>query len=126
MRWIFLITLSFFFVQCSDAQTSKDKAQSEESYGESILIDVRTPGEYSQGTAGDAVNIPVDDLARRLGELPKDKSAKIVVFCLSGGRSSHAKYILEENGYSNVENGGTYTQMRAKLRQETDRTKTKS
>ncbi len=126
MRWIILITISFLFVQCSDAQTAKQNPQTDELYAESVLIDVRTPGEYNQGSAGDAINIPVDDLARRLGELPKDKSAKIVVFCLSGGRSSHAKFILEENGYTNVENGGTFRQMRAKLSKEEERTKTKS
>lgn len=126
MRWIILITLSFFFVQCSDAQSAKQKTEQEKSLSESLLIDVRTPGEYSQGTAGDAINIPVDDLERRLGELPKDKDTEIVVFCLSGGRSSHAKFILEENGYNNVQNGGTYSQMRAKLNKEQESSKTKS
>ena len=126
MRWIILITISFFFVQCSGAQPSKENSEQEKPLSESILIDVRTPGEYSQGTAGDAINIPVDDLEKRLGELPKDKDAKIVVFCLSGGRSSHAKFILEENGYNNVHNGGTYSQMRAKLNKEQESSKTKS
>jgi rhodanese-related sulfurtransferase len=33
---------------------------------------------------------------------------KIVVFCRSGNRSSHAKHTLEKNGIKNVFNGGSW------------------
>ncbi len=70
------------------------------------LVDVRTPGEYASGSVKGAVNIPLDKLQ---AELPKLKSKKnIVVFCRSGGRSGQAKAILNNSGFTNVMNGGTW------------------
>jgi rhodanese-related sulfurtransferase len=37
----------------------------------------------------------------------------IVVFCRSGNRSGQAKSILEQNGFSNVTNGGTWQDINA-------------
>lgn len=126
MRWILIMLLPFFFANCNQAQTSaKSKQVKPITSPKSILIDVRKVGEYQQGSAGDAINIPVNDLENRLDELPKDKSVEITVFCLSGGRSAHAKVILEDYGYTNVQNGGTVNQMRAKLKK-TDSEKAKS
>jgi phage shock protein E len=122
MKAVFLIALTMLFVQCSNSQTN---VSSSENYSGAFLVDVRSAGEYNGGSAGDAINIPVDDIQRRLGEFPKDKNAKIVVFCLSGGRSSHAKHILEQNGYTNVENGGTFRQVRAKIAKEKEAPYTK-
>lgn len=114
--------MPFLFVNCSDAQTSTNEASTEkteakekENISESLLIDVRTPGEYEQGTAGDAINIPVNELGGRLSELPSDKNTKITVFCYSGGRSSRAKSILEGNGYVNVVNGGTVEKVKEQI-----------
>ncbi|MCC5924443.1 MAG: rhodanese-like domain-containing protein [Crocinitomicaceae bacterium] len=122
MKAVFLIALTMFFVQCSNSQTD---VPASENYASAFLVDVRSAGEYQGGSAGDAINIPVDDIQRRLAEFPKDKNAKIVVFCLSGGRSSHAKHILEQNGYTNVENGGTFRQVRAKIAKEKEAPYTK-
>jgi rhodanese-related sulfurtransferase len=66
------------------------------------LLDVRTPGEYATGTIGDAVNIPVDTLRERHGELPKDRP--IVVFCKVGLRGYIASRILAANGFSDCSN----------------------
>ena len=71
-----------------------------------FLVDVRTPGEFAEGNVKGSVNIPLD---RVLDELPQFKDKKnIIVFCRSGGRSSQAKAILEQNRISNVINGGTW------------------
>ena len=67
-----------------------------------ILIDVRTAHEYSEGTIKNAVNIPVDELRQRLGEVPSDKN--IYVFCQIGLRGYLAERILEQNGFKNVKN----------------------
>jgi len=126
MRWIIILLMPFLFVNCSDAQSSTSKnEQKSVTEVKSLLIDVRSIGEYHQGTAGDAINIPVNELQNRIDELPKDKNTKITVFCLSGGRSSQAKSILENHGYFNVENGGTVGQMRAMLKK-SDSEKAKS
>ncbi len=62
-----------------------------------ILLDTRTPFEYMRGHAEDFINIPLDDLRERLGEL--DKNKKIYVMCQSGLRSYLATRILMQNGF---------------------------
>ncbi|MFA6060131.1 MAG: rhodanese-like domain-containing protein [Taibaiella sp.] len=71
-----------------------------------FLVDVRTPGEFSAGSVKGAVNIPLDTVANQLARFKGKKN--IVVFCRSGNRSSQAKNILEQNGFQNVINGGTW------------------
>ena len=71
-----------------------------------FLVDVRTPDEFAGGHVRGSVNIPLNTIQT---QLPKFKNKKnIIVFCLSGGRSSQAKSILEQNGFTNVVNGGTW------------------
>ena len=62
-----------------------------------ILLDTRTPWEYMRGRAEGFINIPLDDLRERLGEL--DKTKKIYVMCQSGLRSYLATRILMQNGF---------------------------
>ena len=57
-------------------------------------IDVRTPGEYAQGTVDGAVNIPVDDLRSRLDEVGSD----VIVHCQVGLRGYLASRILAQHG----------------------------
>jgi len=71
-----------------------------------FLVDVRTPAEFSGGSAKGAVNVPLDKLPSHLEKLKGKKS--IIVFCKSGGRSTQAKSILEQNGFQNVINGITW------------------
>jgi phage shock protein E len=71
-----------------------------------FLVDVRGPGEFAGGSAKGAVNIPLDTLSQHLNKFKGKK--EIVVFCRSGNRSSSAKSILEQNGFKNVINGGTW------------------
>ncbi|MGG0823161.1 FAD-dependent oxidoreductase [Paenibacillus turicensis] len=63
----------------------------------SILVDVRSPIEYSNGYIDGAINIPVDELRGRLGEL--DKNKEIWVYCQVGLRGYTASRILSQLGY---------------------------
>ncbi len=74
-----------------------------------FLADVRTPAEFAQGHVNGSVNIPVDSITANLSFF-KDKK-NIIVFCRSGNRSSMAKTILENHGFTNVINGGTWEQV---------------
>lgn len=69
---------------------------------EVCLVDVRTPEEYSLGTIDGAVNIPLDDLRRRLGEI--DRDSDVIVFCAVGLRGYLAQRILLGRGYRRVRN----------------------
>ena len=82
-----------------------------------MLIDVRTPDEYALGTIPGAVNIPLDDMRRRLSEIPSDR--ELWLFCGVGLRGYLASNILKEHGFKKVRNliGGlkTYKAATAKL-----------
>jgi phage shock protein E len=71
-----------------------------------FLVDVRTPQEYAEGHVNGSVNIPLDRIPMSLKKF--DGKHQIVVFCRSGNRSSQAKSILNQNGYDNVINGGSW------------------
>eukprot|EP00928_Gymnodinium_smaydae_P074867 TRINITY_DN57889_c0_g1_i1.p1 TRINITY_DN57889_c0_g1~~TRINITY_DN57889_c0_g1_i1.p1 ORF type:complete len:260 (-),score=66.67 TRINITY_DN57889_c0_g1_i1:111-866(-) len=65
--------------------------------GPCTLLDVRTAEEFSHGSVPDAVNIPVQELAARIGELPR--GSRLAVFCAAGVRSKMACNYLEANGF---------------------------
>ena len=70
------------------------------------LVDVRSAGEYASGHAPGTLNIPLQELSSRLGEIPK--SSPVVVGCASGSRSGMAKLLLKKNGYPDVYNISTW------------------
>ena len=72
------------------------------------LLDVRTAGEFAGRHIDGALNIPVQELESRVGEVgPRDKP--VVVYCLSGARSARAVGILKAAGFSTVRNLGSFT-----------------
>jgi rhodanese-related sulfurtransferase len=71
-----------------------------------FLLDVRTAGEFAAGRIPGAVNIPVDELRRRLHELPKDRD--IAVYCQVGQRGYLATRILLQTGLRAMNISGGY------------------
>jgi adenylyltransferase/sulfurtransferase len=71
-----------------------------------FVLDVRRPQELEEGGLIEgSVNIPIDDLGKRMAEVPQDKP--IVIYCHRGGRASRAAAMLRENGYTEpIEYGG--------------------
>ena len=82
---------------------------------QAVWIDVRTSVEYATGHLSEAVNIPFDRIAQRIGELVADPDAEIRLYCATGGRSGYAKRVLESMGYRNVHNDGGYAGLRARV-----------
>ena len=74
--------------------------------GSVTLLDTRTPLEYARGHAEGFVNIPVDGLRGRLGEL--DRAKPVYVMCQSGLRSYLACRILTQNGFDCYNFSGGY------------------
>jgi len=62
-----------------------------------FLLDVRTPGEFQDGHAEGATNIPVSELESRLAEVPRDRV--VITYCASGSRSRTAATILRAEHY---------------------------
>jgi NADPH-dependent 2,4-dienoyl-CoA reductase/sulfur reductase-like enzyme/rhodanese-related sulfurtransferase len=86
----------------------------------SLLIDVRTPQEFSLGTIEGAINIPLDELRNRLMEIPRNK--EIILFCQVGQRGYLAYRILIQNGYTNVKNvSGGYKTYLAAIQEQSNR-----
>jgi rhodanese-related sulfurtransferase len=71
-----------------------------------FLVDVRTAGEFAGGHVKNSVNIPLDTISGQLGKFKNKQN--IVVFCASGMRSRMAKNILQQHGFANVSNAGTW------------------
>ncbi|MFX1569468.1 MAG: FAD-dependent oxidoreductase [Promethearchaeota archaeon] len=65
-----------------------------------VLLDVRTKEEFSARSIGGSVNIPIEELRTRIGEVPNDKS--IFVYCEVGYRSYLALRILLQSGFKEV------------------------
>lgn len=65
-----------------------------------FILDVRQPNEWNEGHIPNATLIPLDQLAQRVNELPRDR--EIVVVCRSGNRSREGTLILLENGFKQV------------------------
>ena len=70
------------------------------------ILDVRESGEREGGIIPGSLSIPLGDLRRRLGELPKEKT--ILVHCASGQRSYNACRVLTQHGYDCKNLTGSY------------------
>lgn len=87
-------------------QFSYNDLNSVQSDENAFLLDARTPSEYAGGCAEGFVNIPVDEIRKRISEIPKNK--KIYVMCQSGLRSYIACRILTQNGFDCYNFAGGY------------------
>jgi rhodanese-related sulfurtransferase len=72
------------------------------------LLDVRTLGEYQKTRLEGARLIPIDQFAKRLSEVPKNRP--ILVYCAVGSRSAQVVNYLARKGYPEIYNlsGGIY------------------
>jgi len=79
-----------------------------------LVLDVRQPDEFRSGHIAGAKLIPLNELQRKLSELPKGR--EIVCICASGNRSTSAAKLLVKEGFNvlNVQ-GGMLAWRRAKL-----------
>jgi len=68
------------------------------------VLDVRSPDEFRDGAYPGALNVPVQELGRRLHELPKDEP--VVLYCASGARSAMAARMMKQAGFKDVINAG--------------------
>lgn len=69
---------------------------------DAVLIDVRTPEEFSQGVIAGAINIDfkAPDFSEKVNALDKEKN--YFVYCLSGKRSNNAVKMMEDTGFKNI------------------------
>lgn len=84
---------------------------------EAKVVDVREPDEFAAGHLPDAINIPLGQLAKRVGELDNWKTFPLLVYCASGGRSARACTDLRKQGFEKLHNldGGVSAWQKAGL-----------
>jgi phage shock protein E len=68
-----------------------------------VILDVRTPAEFSTGHVPGAINIPHTELPARVGELDLARDREIVVYCERGGRAAQAESVLHDARFKTVE-----------------------
>lgn len=75
-----------------------------------VLLDVRTREEYKGQDSGryghlkNAINIPIGELEKRIGELDAYKDREIIVYCSHSQRSPRASLLLTRKGFTRVKN----------------------
>lgn len=107
---IFMILSVFSFINFSGcAQQDKDSTITVQDLKKLmkddstlVILDVRTPAELvgPLGKIDNVINIPIQQLDQRIGELEKYKDREIAVICRSGNRSNTGTRILRENGFN--------------------------
>ena len=72
---------------------------------DAVLVDVRTPQEYREGHIPGSKNVPLQQLDK-ISSLAKNKEIPLFIYCYSGSRSRQATGMLQQMGYTNVNNIG--------------------
>jgi rhodanese-related sulfurtransferase len=68
--------------------------------GDAVLLDVRGLEAWNSGHIEGAVHIPMAELSKRLGELPKDKLIAPYCTCHAEATSAGAVRVLKQNGFA--------------------------
>jgi molybdopterin/thiamine biosynthesis adenylyltransferase/rhodanese-related sulfurtransferase len=84
------------------AEIDTEEAARRIATGGTVVLDVREPDEFEQGTLAGAVHIPRGHLEAQIETRIVDKTAPVIVYCAGGVRSAFAAKTLQELGYQNV------------------------
>ena len=70
--------------------------------GNTMVLDIRDPAEFSSGRIPRSKNLPLAELSKRMDEIQKFKDKPVIVTCASGTRSGGALRLLKAAGFSNT------------------------
>lgn len=111
IKLVVLLLLSVVQIDCKNQgdsvnQVSKieiiDPSTFKEKSIDQTIIDIRTPGEYTQGYIEGAININYfdKDFLNKISEL--DKTKPVFIYCRSGNRTSSASKKIANLGFEKV------------------------
>ena len=111
MKWIPILMALLLLSGCA-AQAQKEQSYRQinmdeaiammEAESDYIILDVRTPEEFSEKHIPGAINVANETIgSEEIPELP-DKDQLILVYCRSGNRSKQASEKLVALGYTNI------------------------
>lgn len=97
--------MGFFNLFGSSSNNINELVEQARTTREALIIDVRTPTEFSQGHIENAINIPLDSIQEIANKI-SDRTTPLYLYCASGARSSNACRFLESQGFEQVTNMG--------------------
>jgi rhodanese-related sulfurtransferase len=100
---VFMMLFKMFMLSNISIENAADKLKNG-----AVLVDVRTPGEFSSGAHPEAVNVPVDNIGG-ISKYVKSKETPVLLYCQSGARAASACSRLRGMGYSDVSNVGGFS-----------------
>ena len=108
---IYLLVSALLFFSCAKEEftqiSMEELAQRLQTESDYILLDVRTPEEFSTGHIPGAICIPNESIGKQEITVLPNKKQRIYIYCRSGSRSKQAADKLLDMGYTNlVEAGG--------------------
>ena len=111
MDWIIVVItlvllIAYTFLR-RKGQISADAAVAYLKQG-AVLIDVRSPAEFTTGHLNGAINLPLPQIDALIGDHVKDKDQVLLLHCQSGMRSGVARNRLSALGYTRAYNLGSY------------------
>jgi len=90
-------------------QEAQDLIQTNRTNPNFVILDVRTPGEFSEGHLANAININfyADTFRQEMNQLDREKT--YLIYCRRGVRSDRTLQMMQEMGFQQVYNllGGT-------------------
>jgi rhodanese-related sulfurtransferase len=111
MEWIAIaaaVTAVAAFMAFRQADSVSDEAAREHLKQGAKVIDVRSAEEYRERHLPHTINIPLDYLEQQIGRVAPDKSAVLLLHCLSGSRSGAGARLLKGMGYARAFNLGSF------------------
>jgi thioredoxin 1 len=107
---VLLATVTFLLSSCTNGQSpTSNQSISAAEFSQKLselqgapIIDVRTPGEFSQSHIKNAVNYDINNSGFENQIASLDKSKPVFVYCLSGNRSTYAVRFMQSIGFKEV------------------------
>lgn len=102
ITWIFISVCSTSSAQQGQLLMARHFYDYYNATGNALLIDVRTPAEYSKGFIPNAIHFDFYDKDFKKNIQRLDSTQVLFVYCQSGGRSAEAVEWMRQNGYPHV------------------------
>jgi phage shock protein E len=101
---------------CSSSGTPETRSAAAQAHSDKarpLIVDVRSAEEFESDHLPGAVNVPVSELSSRIQKVAPAKDTPLLVHCQAGGRSARAYKALQQLGYTDVRDLGSYDAAKA-------------
>ena len=111
--WPFILFISWQLYKWQSRRQVK-KILPELRKKDAVTIDVRKENEFLKGHYPETINIPLQEIKNRLSEIPRD--VPVILCCASGARSGLARRYLKRQGFKEIYNIGSWTNLNTQLK----------